>query len=145
MPRRAARLRQSISLQIAITVLRESCHNLSDTSFQPDSYYDEKAVKKAIEYIADNYQNRLSLFEIANETHYSPYHFLRLFKRHTGRTPFGFLLDLKIERAKDMLKKTDCTISQVCDLCGFGSLSYFSRVFKERTGLPPSQFKNTYK
>ncbi|NMA24408.1 MAG: helix-turn-helix transcriptional regulator [Clostridiales bacterium] len=136
-----AMMLESISVQIAITLLRESCHNLSDSSFHPASYSDEKAVKKAIEYIADNYQNRLSLFEIANETHYSPYHFLRLFKRHTGKTPFGFLLDLKIERAKDMLKKTDCTISQISDLCGFNSLSHFSHVFKEKTGLSPSRYK----
>lgn len=132
---------ESISVQAAVTLLRESRHNLSDSVSRPASYSDEQAVKRAIEYISDNYQNRLSLFEIAKETHYSPYHFLRLFKRHTGKTPFGFLLDLKIEKAKDMLKKTDCSISQICDLCGFGSLSYFSRVFKEKTGLPPSQYK----
>jgi AraC-like DNA-binding protein len=132
---------ESISVQAAITLLRESYHNLSDSSFQPASYFDEKAIKKAIEYITDNYQNRLSLFDIANETHYSPYHFLRLFKQHTGKTPFGFLLDLKIEKAKDMLRKTNCTISQICDICGFSSLSYFSRVFREKTGMSPTQYK----
>lgn len=133
---------ESISVQIAVLLLRESDHNLSDSSFRTDYYIDEKTVNKAINYITDNYQNRISLFDIANETNYSPYHFLRLFKRHTGRTPFEFLVDVKIEKAREMLRKTDCTISQICDLCGFSSLSYFSRVFRLKTGITPTQYKN---
>ncbi|NLG36923.1 MAG: helix-turn-helix transcriptional regulator [Clostridiales bacterium] len=134
---------ESLCVQAAILLLREGSHSMSESSpFEPHIHPDEESVKKAIAYIADNYQNRISLFEIADETHYSPYHFLRIFKRHTGRTPFGFLLDLKIGKAKEMLRKTDCTISQICDLCGFSSLSYFSRVFREKTGLSPSQFRS---
>jgi AraC family transcriptional regulator len=132
---------ESISVQAAILLLREGYHNLSGPSFEPELYLDEKAVNKAIEYMLNNCQNRLSLFDIAKETHYSPYHFLRLFKRYTGKTPFGFLLDAKIEKAKNMLSKTDCTISQISDLCGFGSLSYFSRVFREKTGVSPVQYR----
>lgn len=132
---------ESIAVQAAIILLRESSHNLSRLVSLPDIYPDEKAVNKAIEYISDNYRNRISLFDIAHETNYSPYHFLRLFKRYTGTTPFGFLLDFKIEKAKDMLKKTGCSISQVCDLCGFSSLSYFSRIFREKTGVTPTEYK----
>jgi AraC-like DNA-binding protein len=134
-------IQESIALQIAVLLLRESCHNLSDSTFRSVHYHDDGAVKKAIEYIADNYQNSLSLSEIAKVTHYSPYHFLRLFKRHTGVTPFEYLQSVKIEKAKDLLKKTDCTMSQICDLCAFSSLSHFSRVFREKTGVSPSEYR----
>ena len=134
-------MQETIALQTAVTLLRESCHSLSDPSCRTVTYSDDAAVKKAIEYLTENYHNDLSLSDIAKETHYSPYHFLRLFKRHTGMTPFEYLLDLRIEKARDMLKKTDCTISQICDLCAFSSLSHFSRVFREKTGVSPTEYK----
>ncbi|MGI6562201.1 MAG: helix-turn-helix domain-containing protein [Clostridia bacterium] len=135
-------MQESIALQVAVMLLRESCLDLSGSAFRSATYYDDAAVKKAIEYITDNYQNNLTLAEIANVTHYSPYHFLRLFKRHTGITPFEYLLNVRIEKAKDMLIKTDCTMSQICDLCAFGSLSHFSCVFRKKTGVSPTEYKN---
>ena len=56
-------------------------------------------------------------------------------------TPFEYLQNLRIEKAKDLLRKTDCSISQICDLCAFGSLSHFSRVFREKTGVSPTKYK----
>ena len=135
---------ESLSLQAAILLLRESHHNHSFSSFQPGEYQDKKCIAKAIEYLADNYQSKMSLSDLAKETHYSPYHFLRIFKRHTGRTPFEYLIDMKIEKAKDMLRNTDHTITHICDACGFSCLSYFSQAFKKKTGLTPTQFKNLY-
>lgn len=134
-------MQESLALQLAVTLLREGSHNLSDLSCRHISFSDDAAVKKAIEYLAENYQNNISLSEIARETHYSSYHFVRLFKRHTGVTPFEYLQNLRIEKAKDLLRKTDCSISQICDLCAFGSLSHFSRVFREKTGVSPTKYK----
>lgn len=132
---------ESLSVQAAILLLRESRHNLSSSSFQSREHQDHKCIAKAIEYIMDNYQNKMSLFDLAGVTNYSPYHLLRLFKKHTGRTPFEFLLDVKVEKAKTLLKKTDYTITEICNLAGFSSNSYFSQVFKKKTGVSPSQYK----
>ena len=135
---------ESLSVQAAILLLRESYHNLSFSSYYPREYHDNKCIKKVIEYITDNFQSKISLSDLAFETHYSQYHLLRLFKQHTGKTPFEFLLDLKIEKAKDLLQSTNFSIEQICDLCGFSGLSYFSQVFKKKTGLTPTQFKGQY-
>jgi len=124
--------------KLAYTLANEYCDAVNALSNNKYS----SIVRKAIEYITDNYQNNLTLAEIANVTHYSPYHFLRLFKRHTGITPFEYLLNVRIEKAKDMLIKTDCTMSQICDLCAFGSLSHFSCVFRKKTGVSPTEYKN---
>jgi len=137
----SALMQESIALQVAITLLRESCHNKLGLTYRSAPCYDDAAVKKAIEYITDNYQSSLTLSEIANVTHYSPYHFLRLFKHYTGVTPFEYLLNLRIQKAMDMLKKTDYTMSQICDLCAFSSLSHFSRVFRKKTGVSPTEYK----
>lgn len=91
----------------------------------------------------DNYLNRISLADLASETNYSPYHLLRLFKRKTGRTPFEFLLELKIEKAKSMIQSRNYSMASICDACGFNSLSYFSQAFKKKTGLTPMQYRNS--
>ncbi|HOS69388.1 MAG TPA: AraC family transcriptional regulator [Bacillota bacterium] len=135
---------ESLSVQAAILLLRESYHNLSFSAYYPREYYDNNCIKKVIEYITDNFQSKISLSDLACETHYSQYHLLRLFKQYTGKTPFEFLLDLKIEKAKGLLQSTNFSIEQICDLCGFSGLSYFSQVFKKKTGLTPTQFKGQY-
>lgn len=131
----------SLSVQAAVLLLRESKHSLSSFSRQPGEYKDYKCISRAIEYITDNYLGKISLLDLASETHYSPYHFLRLFKQHTGKTPFEFLLDVKIEKAKILLKHSDQTISETCYQSGFSSNSYFCQVFKKKTGISPSQYK----
>lgn len=131
----------SLSVQAAILLLRESKHSLSSFPCQPGQNKDHKCIAKAIEYITDNYLDKFSLLDLASETHYSPYHFLRLFKQHTGKTPFEFLLDVKIEKAKTLLKHSNRPISEICYQCGFSSNSYFCQVFKKKTGVSPSQYK----
>ena len=133
---------ESLSVQAAILLLRESSHKLSFSAIQSGVHRDNKCIVKAIEYITDNYQNKMSLFELASVTNYSPYHLLRLFKQHTGKTPFEFLLDVKVEKAKMLLRKTDYTITEICNLTGFSSNSYFSQVFKKKMGVSPSQYKS---
>jgi len=132
---------ESLSMQTAIVLLRECHHNLSFSSLKPAVHKDNKCINRAIDYIMDNYQNKMSLRDLASETHYSPYHFSRLFKQHTGRTPFEFLLEIRIEKAKTLLKHTDHSISEICYLSGFSNHSYFSQIFKKKTGVSPSQYK----
>jgi AraC-like DNA-binding protein len=132
---------ESLSVQAAVTILRESRHNLAQPSFDWREYHDGLSMRKAIEYLTDNFQNKITLQALASETHYSLYHFSRLFKTHTGRTPFEFLLEYRIEKAKAMLRTTRYSILQVCDLCGFESISYFCQVFKHKTGVTPTQFR----
>ncbi|MGI5839855.1 MAG: helix-turn-helix domain-containing protein [bacterium] len=137
--------RESLTVQAAILLLRESRHSLSFTSFQPEMFRDKKCIAKAVEYLRDNYESKISLAALAAEMHYSPYHLLRLFKQNTGKTPSEFLLALKIEKARQLLQSTDYTMTHVCDICGFSGLSYFSQVFRRKTGLTPTQYRSQFR
>lgn len=71
----------------------------------------------------------------------SEYHFIRSFKEETGTTPHKYRIKLIIEKAADLLLKTDINISEAARLLGFDDTLYFSRVFKKETGMSPAEFR----
>jgi AraC-like DNA-binding protein len=132
---------QNLSFQIAISMLREGNHNLSSKNLSMQVYSDNKSVKTAIEFLTEHYDKTISLKELSHEVNYSSYHFLRIFKSATGMSPSEYLLNVKIEKAKKLLKYTNHAITEICYLCGFSSTSYFTQAFKRKTGVSPSYYK----
>lgn len=135
---------QSLSVEIAVCLLREGSHNLSFRSLNFKEYIDKRCVKKTIEYLEENYNINITLDELAGEMNYSPYHFLRIFKSATGMTPFEYLINIKIEKAKYMLRHTSLPIEQISDFCGFSSSSYFAQAFRKKTGVTPTAYKRSF-
>ncbi len=66
------------------------------------------------------------------------------FKEHTGYSPYQYLLNMKIEKAKELLKKGDLSVKEVSFALAFDSPYYFSRLFKAKTGVSPSKWANPY-
>lgn len=132
---------ETYAQQMAVTLLRESQHNHGDSLLSSRDYGDKASVLKAVEYLYDNYLDKITLSSLAKEINYSPYHFLRLFQKHTGKSPASFLLEIRLEKARRMLEDTDCSIAQVSDLCGFSSLSHFSHTFSKYLRLTPTEYK----
>lgn len=91
-------------------------------------------------YILENYEQDLNLDFLAEQFHTSKFHLLRMFKRYYGQSPHQFLIEKRIERAKSYLREGN-TVSECCFAMGFSSLSSFSKLFKTKTGLSPSEFK----
>ena len=71
----------------------------------------------------------------------SKYHFLRLFRAAYGQTPAAYLSERRVERAQDLLRTTNLTVTEVCHAVGFSSLGSFSSRFTEITGESPSAFQ----
>jgi len=99
------------------------------------------AVKLVTEYININYFRKLTLAELASVAFLSPYHLLREFKKHTGFTPLEYTNLYRLSLAKQMLGASDLTIEQIALNTGFCSHSYFSKRFREDTGMTPEQFR----
>ena len=74
----------------------------------------------------------------------SKYHFLRLFKATYGVTPGEYLSQRRIERAQDLLRATNLTVTEVCHAVGFSSLGSFSSRFRAVVGESPSDFQRRY-
>jgi AraC-like DNA-binding protein len=94
--------------------------------------------------VADrNYAEPLDLAALAAAAGVSKYHFLRCFAAEYGETPMQYLTRRRIERATDLLRATNLTVTEVCGLVGYSSLGSFSQRFTELVGMSPSQYQRT--
>ena len=78
---------------------------------------------------------------IADELGISKDYMSKLFKKHEGLPIIEYILNIKIEAACNMLKYSDLQVSDIALYLHFGSLSYFSRVFKKKMGMSPQQYR----
>lgn len=98
-------------------------------------------LKRATEYMRSRVANDPSLEEIAAAAGLSQFHFLRAFKASTGRTPFQWLQDFRIELACGLLAATDMPLAQLALDVGFKNQSHFTNAFRRATGTPPAQWR----
>lgn len=98
-------------------------------------------INKAIDYINENYAEDISTKFLSETVHISVWHFCRLFKDVTGKTPKEYINDIRINKACGLLKNTDMTITEIAGCCGFNDMNYFSRYFKMRMGISPKGYK----
>ncbi|WP_189888958.1 helix-turn-helix transcriptional regulator [Streptomyces xantholiticus] len=83
----------------------------------------------------------LDLEAIAAHAGYSRCHFVRAFKAVYGQTPGQYLSRRRVERAQEMLRTANLSVTEICTLVGFSSLGTFSARFEKQTGLSPSQYR----
>jgi AraC family transcriptional regulator len=91
--------------------------------------------------IEANLDTDLSLDSLAQESGYSRAHFLRMFRAATGVTPHQYVLDLRLRRAQDSLKKKGARIIDIAVSCGFSSQSHMTSVFRRRLEMTPGEFR----
>ena len=98
-------------------------------------------IHKAIDYINNNYMNKLTLQDIADHVFLSPTYFSKVFKDETAQTPIGFLTAVRVEASKKLLRDTNVNISEIPGLVGFEDQSYFTRVFKKIENQTPADYR----
>ena len=87
------------------------------------------------------YADPLDLDRLAAESGFSKFHFARSFKDAYGETPARYLTRRRVERAKDLLRHANLTVTEVCMVVGFSSLGSFSSRFTELVGMSPSIYQ----
>lgn len=96
----------------------------------------------AISFIHNNYQNKLTINDIAQQINLSPSQFSRQFKKQTGTSPYDYLLSVRLTKAKELLKNTSLPISEISYRTGFANESNFIYFFKKHEGISPLKFRN---
>jgi AraC family transcriptional regulator len=89
------------------------------------------------------FSSDLSLQALANESGYSRVHFVRMFKAATGSSPHNYLLNLRLERARELLNNPAISLIDVALDCGFSSHSHMSRIFHKIVGVTPSAYRRS--
>jgi AraC-like DNA-binding protein len=98
-------------------------------------------LRRARDLIDRDYAEPLDLDALASIAGLSKYHFLRCFAEAYGTTPAAYLAERRIERAQDLLRATNLTVTEVCMLVGYSSLGSFSTRFRRLVGVTPSEYQ----
>lgn len=88
-----------------------------------------------------HYDRPLDVAGAARLSGYSKAHFMRIFKQETGQTFVGYLSDYRLSEAESLLRRTNESVTTVARGCGFDNLSYFTRRFRAKYGMPPSAYR----
>ena len=104
----------------------------------------EGDIDTVIRYIKENYKRQISIDDMTDTIHMSKFHFIRVFRRVMGVTPYSYLTNYRINISKELLRSTDMTISDIAGSCGFLDAGNFIAQFKKRTGLRPLQYRRDF-
>ena len=102
-------------------------------------------IKKSLAYINQYYQRSLTLKEIAEYIYISPGQYDRLFRKIIGITPFSYIVGYRIHKSSQMLAKTQKTITEIALETGFTNFSYFSKCFRDKMKMTPSEYRRNVK
>jgi len=131
----------TLTCDLAIHLLR-GYTTASDAPAWSKARLSPHKLRRAIQYIDENLRNQLTLSSIANAVTLSPGHFAHAFRQATGVAPHRYVLERRVERAKELLRDSDMPITEIADRVGCSSHSHFSVLFHRVTGLTPRQFRS---
>ena len=126
----------SLLLYILSSIQREA------TETDSASNKEWHGIARAIQHMNRFCDQNLQLKDYASMCHMSKYHFLRIFKSVTGTTPLEYRGRVRIDHAKELLKNSNFSVSEISESLGYSSLAYFSATFKKATGISPTEFCN---
>ena len=114
---------------------------MSVTDREVPSPHLQRRIREVQVFLAANLDRDVDLHTIAHEAALSPYYFTRQFTAFVGVPPYRYLIELRIDRARQLLRDTELTVTQICHRVGFNSLSHFTTTFRQHTGLSPSVYR----
>lgn len=118
---------------------------LSNTGFTGEQInYNSRRIEKAFGFMHDNYERIITLADVARVVNMSEVAFSRFIKKRTGKTFVESLNEIRLGQASRLLIETTHTIAEVSYRCGFNNMSYFNRIFRNKNGCTPSEFRINY-
>lgn len=104
----------------------------------------ERTIRKACLYFRENLDTNVNIEKLSDELNVGYSYFRQMFRKYTGISPTQYHLSLRIQKAKDLLVSTDKSFKEIAIDLGFESYFYFSRIFKDKTGKSPMDFRKEH-
>ena len=120
----------------------ESIFSLKNQSVEKQT---EDVVNQVKKYIVEHLDGDTSLYNLAEQVHFSQEYLLRIFKKKEGITILQYINDLKLAAAKQLLTDSELQVREIADRLGFASQGYFGRFFRNKTGLTPNAYREAEK
>ena len=132
------------------TCFRVVCFNIKsikngmENSIKNKSPKLKELIQAAVNFINNNYERDISLTDISKYVFLSTSYFTRAFKEEMGVSPINYLLTVRVERAKELLRETDAKISDIALSVGFSNQQRFNDIFKKYTKKTPLQYRKSF-
>jgi two-component system response regulator YesN len=105
---------------------------------------ESRPVREAMQYIKANYNKKISLEEIADQFHFTAPYFSEMFKKQTGKTFTDYLTEVRMDRAKELLRDSNTSVRILAEQVGYKDVKYFSQQFTKQVGIKPSEYRRLY-
>lgn len=126
-------------LMITLKIMLE---NLGEKEEQKQTDSGPGLMEQIHRHIEENYPENITLTELAEQYHVDASHLSRTFSRTYGETVIAFLTRIRMEKAAELMKETDKTLEAISFLVGYDDYHYFSRVFRKKMGISPSEYRS---
>lgn len=118
--------------------------NYTREQLQSKKELERRPVLEAVEYIRQHYMEKISLDEIASSRGFNSNYFCELFKSETGKTFTAYLLEVRMEAAKLLLRDSRATIYEIAEQVGYKDAKFFSQQFVKAVGIKPTEYRKLY-
>jgi len=126
---------------LANASLLELIHYISNASKASEQSRNSDIITKVLTYININYNKQLTLDELSKKTGYSKSRFSHIFSEIMGMSPIRYQNDIRLKTSCELLHSTNLTIAEIAQSCGFNDPLYFSRIFKKKYKVSPTQYR----
>ena len=118
------------------------CEIIEDSLESDEDNKNSYIVQKVTDYMLEHYMEKeLSIKTLAEQVYLTPTYLSNLYKKHTGQTIGQYLVNIRMERAIDMLKDPQWKLYQIAPMVGYEDSNYFAKIFKKKTGVTPSEYR----
>ena len=124
-----------------IEILAVIYENNLYTTKDPQKIYGVDAFADIIEYVHQNFAEKILLDDVSKNLNFSKSYIIRLFKKNTGKTFSTYLNSYRIYKAVEMLEEKDKSILTISEACGFENVAYFIKIFKKNMGTTPHKYR----
>lgn len=131
---------------------KDSCeiiHFLNDLFLQQKyetlSTVHDETMLWVMDYLKENMQNDIKVSQIAKDLFLSKVTLLKRFKKEFSLTPGQALINIRVDKAKQLLANSSLSVGQIAEQCGFDNLYYFSNSFKNKVGMSPGEYRKLYR